>query len=110
MGSWNTADRIVVELDSSAPVATITDKAVILQTSEFVQAHVTGWEIPWAGTPVARLTLDFYHGTHFLGHLGIEQRLLEAQGCDDFVTRSISSDERRSLTHLLGVSDDFTRR
>lgn len=107
--TWETADRVLVQVDSKAVVRTIIDRSVILELARFSEAHQTGWSIPAAGTPAARLSIEFFSGNKFLGHLGIGRNFLEAQGCDDFVSRRLSAADRSVVIRMLGVSDSLDR-
>jgi hypothetical protein len=107
--SWQTADRIVVRVDSGHVLRTIANKAVISQVSAFAITKDQGWSAPWSGTPVSRITLDFYSGDRFLGHLGIGPSFLETQGCDEFVSRALTVSDRREVTGILGVEEEFTK-
>jgi hypothetical protein len=100
--TWETADSVVVKGSSKALLRTITDKAVILGLARFAEAHQTGWSLPAAGTPIAPVTLEFFSGTKFLGHLGVGHNFLEAQGCDDFVSRNLSGADRSAVIRMLG--------
>lgn len=103
--TWETADHVLVKESSKTVLRTITDRTVILGLAKFAEAHQTGWSTLAAGTPVAPLTLEFFSGAKFLGHLGIGENFLETQGCDDFVSRSISRADRSALVGSIGVSD-----
>lgn len=104
---WHSADRLVITYLSKTTVKSITDRAVITQVADFAESRNRGWEVPWAGTPVSRVTLEFYAGPRFLGHLGIGKSFLEAQGCDDFVSRALSAQDRRDMARLMGISDNL---
>jgi hypothetical protein len=101
--SWETADRVLVKGNSKILLLTITDKTIILGLAKFAEAHQTGWSLPAAGTPIAPLTVEFFSGTKFLGHLGIGQNFLEAQGCDDFVSRNLSGADHSAVISMLGT-------
>lgn len=103
--SWETADRVLVKGNSKTLLRTITDKTVILGLAQFAEAHQTRWSLPAAGTPIAPLTLEFFSGPKFLGHLGIGQNFLEAQGCDDFVSRNLSGADHSAVIRMLGNPD-----
>lgn len=100
--TWETADHVLVKENSKTLLRTITDKAVILGLAKFAEAHQTGWSIPAAGTPIAPITLEFFSGTKFLGHLGIGHNFLESQGCDDFVSRNLSRADLSAVIRKLG--------
>jgi hypothetical protein len=106
---WETADHVLVKENSKTNLRTISDRTVILGLAKFAEAHQTGWSTPAAGTPVAPLTLEFFSGTKFLGHLRIGDNFLEAQGCDDFVSRNLSRADRSVLIGSIGVSDQPTQ-
>lgn len=103
--TWETADHVLVKENSKKLLRTIADRPAILGLAKFAEAHQTGWSTPAAGTPVAPLTLEFFSGTKFLGHLGIGENFLEAQGCDDFVSRDLSRADRSALIRSIGVSN-----
>jgi hypothetical protein len=107
--AWNQADHIVVKRLSRATGMTISDSETISHIAAFAQGRQGGWGAPWAGTPVAEITLEFYSGRQFLGHLGVGQSLLEAQGCDDFVSRSLTDRDFHEIVRLAGISALLSR-
>lgn len=103
--AWKQADHIVVKKMSKTTGKSISDRETISQIATFAEARKGSWGMPWAGTPVADVTLDFYSGQQFLGHLGVGKSFLEAQGCDDFVSRSLSKADLEEITRLAGISE-----
>lgn len=61
---------------------------------------------PWYGTPIGNITLEVYRGRRFMGHLAIGSTFLESQGCDDFMSRSLSPTDRRAILSLVGIRED----
>jgi hypothetical protein len=101
------ADRAVVSVDSRAVGPELRSPDTLRALADFAQAHSTGWQYPWFAPPVARLRVDFFSGTRFLGDFGVGTNFLEAQGCDYFQSRRVDSDDRRKLIALIGVADPY---
>jgi hypothetical protein len=99
------ADRVVIRKESKTAVKTITDRSTISQIAVFAEVRSGGWGTPLAGTPVANITLDFYSGGQFLGHLGIGRSFIESQGCGAFVSRTLTNTDRGEIARLIGVSE-----
>ncbi len=99
-------DRIVIS-DSSREKRTIQDKATIEKITAFALSHRSGWETPWAGTPVALVRADFYVGSKFLGDLGVGSNFLTAQGCGYFQSRNVSAQDREIIMSLFAVKDPY---
>jgi hypothetical protein len=106
---WSTADHIDIRLGNQPPQRTITDPVLIAKIATFAQAHADGWGNPWYGTPVGNITLEVYSGHRFMGHLAIGPTSLESQGCDDFVSRSLSQTDRRAILSLVGLPEDRSK-
>jgi len=104
--TWSAADHIVIRLGHQRPDRTITDRQRIARIAAFAQAHADGWRSPWYGTPVGDITLDVYRGPRFMGHLAIGSNFLESQGCEDFMSRTVSPTDRRAILSLVGVPED----
>src|SRR5580698_1136417 len=83
----NDADHAAINIDSR-PIAEIKSPDRLRSLVGFAKSHGSGWSVPWYGTPVARLTVDFYAGRKFLGDFGVGTSALFAQGCGDFQFRS----------------------
>jgi hypothetical protein len=108
-GAFQRADRVVVKQMSKAILSTITDRPRILEIARFIEAHGNGWSVPFGGTPVGSITLEFYSDGSFLGDLGIGPAFLEAQGCGYFFSRQLTPSERRELAQRIGISDNLIR-
>jgi hypothetical protein len=104
---WSAADHIVIKRLSNTTLKIITDRTVIARVAAFAEAHKNGWGVPWVGTPVSAVTLEFYSRAQFLGHLGIGRSFLEAQGCDGFASRNLTAEDRGDISRLIGVSEDL---
>jgi hypothetical protein len=105
--AFEKADRIVVKEMSKTTLTTISDPSRISQIVGFVEAHGNDWSVPFGGTPVGSISLEFYNGGAFLGDFAIGRRFLEAQGCSYFFSRRLSADDRREIAKLIGISDDL---
>jgi hypothetical protein len=103
---WSTADHIDIRLGNQRPQRTITDPSLIAKIATFAQAHADDWGSPWYGTPIGNITLEVYSGHRFMGHLAIGPTFLESQGCDDFMSRSLSQTDRRVILSLVGLPED----
>jgi hypothetical protein len=104
--SFERADRIVVKQMSKDTLTTITVPSRISQIARFVEAHESGWSVPFGGTPVGSISMEFYSGAKFLGDFGIGRGFVQAQGCGYFFSRDLTADDRREISRLLGISDD----
>jgi hypothetical protein len=104
--SFEKADRIVVKQMSKVTLTTITDPSRISQIAQFVEAHGAGWSVPFGGTPVGSISMEFYSGAQFLGDFGVGRGFVEAQGCGYFFSRHLTADDRREISRLLDISDD----
>jgi hypothetical protein len=104
--SFEGADRIVVKQMSKTTLTTITDRSRISRITHFVETHENDWSVPFGGTPIGSISLEFYSGAQFLGHFGIGRGFVEAQGCGNFLSRHLASDDRREISRLIGISDD----
>jgi hypothetical protein len=107
--SFEKADRIVVKQMSKIVLKTITDSSDISQIARFAESHGNGWSVPFGGTPVGSITLEFYADGHFLGDLGIGKRFLEAQGCGYFFSRQVGADDVSEISRLVGISETFIK-
>ncbi len=103
-------DRIVIADNMNKEIKTITDKSNIGDITNFVLSHSTGWETPWAGTPVARLRANFYVGEKFIGDFGVGSNFITAQGCGYFQSRRINEDDRKIIMSLLAVNDPYGKK
>lgn len=101
------SNRIVITNSLNKELRVIAVHDEIRAIVAFAQAHDTGWETPWAGTPVAKLRTNFYAGDKFLGDLGIGETFMTAQGCGSFQSREVSPSDREQIMALLGVSDPY---
>jgi hypothetical protein len=104
---FHEADRAVISVDSRAVGPELRSPDTLRGLADFAQAHSTGWSHPWYGPPVARLRVDFFSGTRFLGDFAVGTTFLSAQGCDYFQSRRIGADDRRTLIALVGVADPY---
>jgi hypothetical protein len=107
--TWKSADSIVIRRSSKTTLKTITDRQLISTIVGFADARTNDWKIPFGGTPVPDITLDFYSSGRFLGHLGVGGSFLEAQGCGAFVSRSLVRDDAREITRLIGLTEDLAK-
>jgi hypothetical protein len=103
--SLNDADRIVVKYMSKTVLTTIHDSQAIARAASFAQSRTRGWADRIAGTPIGTLSVDFYAGEKFVGGFGIGDSFLTAQGCDAFVSRSLSGKDRREIMRILDIQD-----
>jgi hypothetical protein len=103
---WHTADRVEVLGNGRESLKTIRETSAIQRLAAYAQSQRDGWSAPFGGTPIAVLKLDFYSGQKFLGHLGLSQRFLETQGCDDFVSRKLSAADWDMLLGVIGVREE----
>ena len=101
------ADRAVITSNRDEPLRTIADTLAIRQFASFALDHQSHWNVPWYGTPIALLRANFYRGSKFLGDFGLGSNFLEAQGCGDFQSRSLSSADRSKILTLFGVPDPY---
>jgi hypothetical protein len=101
------ADHAVLSVDSHAVGPELTSRNTLRALADFAQAHSTGWSYPWYGPPVARLKVDFFSGTRFLGDFGVGTTFLSAQGCGYFQSRRIDAHDRQTLIALIGVADPY---
>jgi hypothetical protein len=101
------ANRAVIRVDSHAVGAEIRSPDTLSALANFAQTHGSGWGYPWFGPPVARLYVEFYAGTRFLGDFGVGTNYLSAQGCEYFQSRSVSPADRQQLIALIGVGDPY---
>jgi hypothetical protein len=97
------ADRAVVTVGSGREYTEIRSPDTLRALVDFAQAHSYGWGEPWYGAPVARVYVNFYAGTRFLGDFGVGTDFLSAQGCGFFQSRTVSSDDKRKLVALIGA-------
>jgi hypothetical protein len=102
------ADRAVITVGTGRTYAEIRSPDTLRALATFAQEHSSGWGEPWYGAPVARVYVNFYAGTRFLGDLGVgdfgaDTYFLSAQGCEYFQSRKVSSDDRRKLVALIGA-------
>ena len=106
-GQFMNADRVVITSNMHQPLRTMTDTLAIRELASFALEHQSHWTAPWYGTPVALVRANFYHGAKFLGDLGLGSNFLEAQGCGDFQSRSLSPADRSEAMTLFGVQDPY---
>ena len=97
------ADRAVITVGTGHAYAEIRSPDTLRGLADFAQKHSSGWGEPWYGAPVARLYVNFYVGTRFLGDLGVDTDFLSAQGCGFFQSRGVSTVDRQKLVALIGV-------
>ena len=100
-------DRIVITDNMNREMRTIKDEATIGKFTSFALSHRSGWETPWAGTPVALVRANFYIGGKFIGDLGVGSNFLTAQGCGGFQSSDISAKDREIIMRLLDVKDPY---
>ena len=103
-------NRIVITDNMNREIRTINDEATIGKITSFALSHSSGWETPWAGTPVALLRANFYIGEKFIGDLGVGSNFLTAQGCGFFQSRDVSAKDREIIMELLAVKDPYVGR
>jgi hypothetical protein len=104
---FRSTDSVIVADNYNKPLRTITDTQTLLALSSFAINHKSGWGAPWYGTPVALLQVQFYGGSKFLGDLDVGSDFLVAQGCGDFLARSVSARDRYEVMKLLSVPDPY---
>jgi hypothetical protein len=102
---WENADRVVVTKASKTTLKALSDRSTISRIAAFAQSRSSEWATPLAGTPVAPITVEFYSGGQFLGHLGVGESFIESQGCGAFVSRKLGSADRSEIVGLLGISE-----
>lgn len=107
--AFDTADRIVVKQMSKVTLETIVDPSRISQITRFIEAHDKGWRVPFGGTPIGSISMEFYSGPKFLGDFGIGEGFAEAQGCGYFFSRQLSADDRRQLATLMGIPGNLVQ-
>lgn len=100
-------DRIVIIDNRNREIRTIQDQTKIGEITRFALSHASGWETPWAGTPVASVRANFYVGEKFIGDLGVGRNFLTAQGCSFFQSRKVSAKDREVILRLLAVKDPY---
>jgi hypothetical protein len=104
---FRSVDSVVVADNYNKPLRTIIDTQTLIALSSFAINHRSGWGAPWYGTPVALLQVQFYRGSQFLGDLDVGNDFLVAQGCGDFLARSVSPRDRSEVMNLLSVPDPY---
>jgi len=101
------ANRAIVTVESHPVGAEIRSQDALRRLVDFAQDHSSGWGYPWYDAPVARLRVDFFADTLFLGDLGVGNNFLSAQGCGYFQSRRVSGADRKHLISLIGVPESY---
>ena len=103
------ADRVVITTNMNETLRTISDPTAVAALVAFAEAHTSGWEVPWYGPRGSLVRANFYAGNRFLGDLGVGGTFLTAQGCGDFQSAPVSSDDRMIVMQLFGVPDPYAK-
>jgi hypothetical protein len=99
------ANRAVITVESHAVGAEIRSPDALRRLADFAEVHSSGWGYPWYGPPIARLRVDFFADSIFLGDLGVGEGFLSAQGCGYFQSRRVSHSDRKQIIALIGVPE-----
>jgi hypothetical protein len=103
--AFRKADHIVVKQWSKTTLTTITKPSQIAEIARFVEAHEAGWSVPFGGTPVGSVSMEFYSGATYLGDFAVGKTFVEAQGCGYFFSRKLSTADRGEISRLIGIPD-----
>jgi hypothetical protein len=101
------ANRAVITVESHTVGAEIRSPDALRRLVDFAEEHSSGWGYPWYDSPVARLRVDFFAGSRFLGDIGVGDNFLSAQGCGYFQSRQLSRADRKRLISLIGVPESY---
>jgi hypothetical protein len=79
----------------------ITDPSTVGAVQAFANEFRDGWGVPWYGPPVAKLTIEFYANSKFVGDFGVSPTFV-TRTYGDFWSQRVSEDTIRALagTHL----------
>jgi hypothetical protein len=89
--------------NGESALRTITDPAEVKRIVAFVEAHSSGWAIPWFDVPIPELVVELYDGEEFKGHFGAGLNFFETHRSGDFLSKYATPEERDGFYRLIGV-------